>query len=553
LATFCTFLAASGGCVTDEPLNDTAFRLSPYVGFNWQVAQWWIVGLEGDWGFANKTTTLNGMFYPVRGMITGVAADTFAVRTTWDASARGRIGFLADPSVLIYATGGAAWLHVESTSNCSNALGPCSPGLFTPAVITDSTTKLGWTIGGGIEAMLWANWIVRGEYRYADFGTISNTDTRSNPPSAPLAASYDLRLRAHTATLGVAYKFGEGGPIAAAGMPVKAPAYKAPPAVVASWSGLYAGLGVGARSTTTDATVTAWRAAGIDFLAATCATFAAAGGCVTGEPLNDTAFRFSPYLGINWQIAPQLVVGLEGDWGFARKTTTLNGMFYPVSNAIFAVPADTFAVKTTWDASARGRVGYLANRSLLVYATGGAAWLHVESTSACSAPFSCAPSQLGPAVITDASTKTGWTIGGGIEAMLWRNWLARAEYRYADFGTISNTDARATPAGATSVVSYDLRVRIIPPRSALPTSSIGAAPWSPSTDRASRGDRAGCNSTRASSGIRGSTPPPARRRTGAPLRARLPPQSAAAGSAAARCRRASPPRSGSARARPCAA
>lgn len=30
---------------------------------------------------------------------------------------------------------------------------------------------------------------------------------------------------------------------------------------------------------------------------------------------------------------------------------------------------------------------------------------------------------------------TGWTGGGGIETLLWDNWLARLEYRYADYGT----------------------------------------------------------------------------------------------------------------------
>jgi hypothetical protein len=31
--------------------------------------------------------------------------------------------------------------------------------------------------------------------------------------------------------------------------------------------------------------------------------------------------------------------------------------------------------------------------------------------------------------------KPGWTVGGGIEAMLWGNWLGRVEYRFADYGS----------------------------------------------------------------------------------------------------------------------
>jgi outer membrane immunogenic protein len=462
LAQNCAFLAPFGGCVSGEPMNDTGFRINPYAGFNWQVAPQWVVGIEADGGFGNKTTTLTGMRYPGSRLISTVAEDTFSVKTTWDASARGRVGFLPDPSVLVYATGGIAWLHVESTSNCRPTV--CSgPGVFGPAAITDARTKTGWTVGGGLEAMLWANWIARAEYRYADFGTISHTDTRTEPGFVELA-SYDVRVRTHTATFGLAYKFDWNTPAAIA--PVKAPIYKAPPAVaLTSWSGVYAGLGVGTRSTRTEATVTDWTSTTGTSLSITCAFIAGfgAGSCLNREPLNDTAFRLSPYLGLNWQVAPQWVVGVEGDWGFADKTATLTGVTYPASGLISATAPEHFSVKTTWDASARGRIGFLTSPSVLVYATGGVAWLHVESTSTCNvfnSSVAVLPCLNGftPLTITNSHTKTGWTVGGGLEAMLWGNWIARGEYRYADFGTISNTDVRTVGADVFTV-NYDLRIR----------------------------------------------------------------------------------------------
>jgi outer membrane immunogenic protein len=462
LAQNCAFLAPFGGCVSGEPMNDTGFRINPYAGFNWQVAPQWVVGIEADGGFGNKTTTLTGMRYPGSRLISTVAEDTFSVKTTWDASARGRVGFLPDPSVLVYATGGIAWLHVESTSNCRPTV--CSgPGVFGPAAITDARTKTGWTVGGGLEAMLWANWIARAEYRYADFGTISHTDTRAEPGFVELA-SYDVRVRTHTATFGLAYKFDWNTPAAIA--PVKAPIYKAPPAVaLTSWSGVYAGLGVGTRSTRTEATVTDWTSTTGTSLSITCAFIAGfgAGSCLNREPLNDTAFRLSPYLGLNWQVAPQWVVGVEGDWGFADKTATLTGVTYPASGLISATAPEHFSVKTTWDASARGRIGFLTSPSVLVYATGGVAWLHVESTSTCNvfnSSVAVLPCLNGftPLTITNSHTKTGWTVGGGLEAMLWGNWIARGEYRYADFGTISNTDVRTVGADVFTV-NYDLRIR----------------------------------------------------------------------------------------------
>jgi outer membrane immunogenic protein len=64
--------------------------------------------------------------------------------------------------------------------------------------------------------MVASHWIVRGEYRYADFGTVTNTDTRFCPagvctgagPSVTQVASYDLDPKTHTVTFGLAYKFG---------------------------------------------------------------------------------------------------------------------------------------------------------------------------------------------------------------------------------------------------------------------------------------------------------------------------------------------------------
>jgi outer membrane immunogenic protein len=478
LAGDCAEAAPAGGCVTGAPLNDTAFRVSPYIGVNWQFAPQWLVGLEADWGFADKTTTLGGFIYPATNLITDRPDNSFSVRTTWEASLRARVGFLVDPSVLFYATGGIAWLHLESTSNCSAnpIIGLCGPsffGSFSPPVISHSATRTGWTVGGGIEAMLWANWIVRGDYRYADFGTWRNSDSRFCPVGpacdvdTTMTVTYDVRVRTHTWTFGLAYKFGPAGAVAPAGMPVKAPVYKAPAPAVASWSGVYVGLGLGTRSTRTDVTVTDAAGGGFTSLAAFCALVAASGGCLTSEPFNDTAWRINPYVGFNWHFAPQVVVGVEADWGFADKTTTLGGFYYPLTGPVTAVTgnaADSFSVKTTWDASLRARLGFLAYPSVLVYATGGAAWLHVESTSTCNAivPFgNCQPTLFNPPVITHAHNRLGWTAGGGIEAMLWSSWIARAEYRYADFGSISNTDTRLAPLllSGTETVSYDVRVR----------------------------------------------------------------------------------------------
>jgi outer membrane immunogenic protein len=90
-------------------------------------------------------------------------------------------------------------------------------------VITQSTVKPGYTIGGGGEIKLWSNWIARAEYRYSDFGRVSFNETRSCAGSASITApnfgsltincfqtdvvTNTLRLQSHIAMFGVAYKF----------------------------------------------------------------------------------------------------------------------------------------------------------------------------------------------------------------------------------------------------------------------------------------------------------------------------------------------------------
>jgi len=226
-----------GPTFTPQPLGSPtlsqsawSFRVGPYVGFNWQLGSQWLVGIEGDWAWADRKSIFAGNAFPIGANVTGAFApipgspDSFTVRTQWDAAIRARVGLLAAPNLLLYLAGGPAWMNVQTTSACV-AGGPnrtcfaiASPQLtglnFTQQIFTHNSTKLGWTLGGGAEAMFAPGWIVRAEYRYSDYGTISNTDRRSFLPS-PAAifgtdgfdVAYDVHVRTNLATLGIAHKF----------------------------------------------------------------------------------------------------------------------------------------------------------------------------------------------------------------------------------------------------------------------------------------------------------------------------------------------------------
>ena len=410
--------------VVTQPFDGTGFRANPYAGFNWQVAPSWVVGVEGDVGLGDQTTVLRGFrSSPLFGSST-FNIDGLAVKTTWDASLRGRVGYLVTPATLVYATGGLAWQHYDVTSTCVSIV--CNGA--TPAVVSNSTTRTGWTLGGGLETALWGNWLLRADYRYADFGTAPFTITRSSAGPRLTVDHFDAKLATHIASVGLAYKFGD--PVIGARMGPRS----AQAALPSSWTGAYVGLGLGARATRTDMTEVSESVAGDP----TDLTRRA-----NTRPFDNIAFRASPYVGYLWQFAPQWTAGVEGDFGFADRTTTRAG-FTTVLLADSQAPGESLSVRSRWDASLRARLGALVSPQTMLYATGGVAWQNAEMNSTCVSSTCTGFFGLSPGVISTSTTKTGWTVGGGLETVLGGNWLARAEYRYADYGKASFTVARSS-------------------------------------------------------------------------------------------------------------
>jgi outer membrane immunogenic protein len=199
-----------GGAATpsavDNPANldRTSFRFGGYAGYNWMFAPAWLAGLEADFGWAGGTATHAS--FPgssVFGAGTGIGHDFVNAKLGWDASVRGRLGYLVAPNWLVYGTGGVAWQQIKTSATCDGTANSYCGGA--PVGFSDSSTvtKAGWTAGAGVETMLWGNWIGRAQYRYADFGNVSNI----LPPAPATGFHASVRVRTNTAVLGLAYKF----------------------------------------------------------------------------------------------------------------------------------------------------------------------------------------------------------------------------------------------------------------------------------------------------------------------------------------------------------
>ena len=127
-----------------------------FAGFNWQDGPW-VYGTELDIGLSD----VHGD-NPAWPFGTDMKANIAA-----QGSLRGRIGYVCD-EYLFYATGGLALGDIETRYYDGAARDSYSE--WTP----------GWTVGAGIERTLVPQWTARVEYRYADFGRVTdwtkNTD-----------------------------------------------------------------------------------------------------------------------------------------------------------------------------------------------------------------------------------------------------------------------------------------------------------------------------------------------------------------------------------------
>lgn len=162
--------------VTDT-FNHGGFLGGAQIGANAQF-NWLVVGLEGDFSWTSM----------IKGTGTDSALATITTSPQWTSTVTGRVGAAFD-RLLIYGKGGVAFADDKST--------------YTPVggpTFTDTTTRIGWTAGAGLEYALTQNWAVRAEYDYLGFGPKQLTFT----PGVTTNAS----LNVQEVKAGIDYKFG---------------------------------------------------------------------------------------------------------------------------------------------------------------------------------------------------------------------------------------------------------------------------------------------------------------------------------------------------------
>lgn len=201
------------------------------VGANWQTGKW-VYGVEADWSATSQKGTstaqpLAGIFppFPLFFFAPG-SVQGWTKSIDWLSTIRAR-GGIADGPNLWFVTGGLAIAQIKTTLFSS----PGNPGVagtgnfaqfgLPGGVVNDSQTKVGWTLGGGVETAVsrllgWGpGWTAKIEYLYADLGTIHiNTSQVALPTAAaagPLVTggtTFSSSTHEHILRFGLNYRLG---------------------------------------------------------------------------------------------------------------------------------------------------------------------------------------------------------------------------------------------------------------------------------------------------------------------------------------------------------
>jgi outer membrane immunogenic protein len=154
-------------------VDATGWLLGGTVGANWQNGSF-VTGVEADLAWAN----VDGSGGSAAACVTPCTTEL-----NWLGTGRVRAGIAAD-AYLFYVTGGVAFGGVEG--------GQAGFG-------SGGKTRVGWTVGAGVETVVARNWTAKLEYLYADLGDKS---TYTTP-----AGTFNVDYTSHIVRVGLNYKF----------------------------------------------------------------------------------------------------------------------------------------------------------------------------------------------------------------------------------------------------------------------------------------------------------------------------------------------------------
>lgn len=176
-------VTTAGGAVSEAATREQAADMDGlstlagvHAGYNWQVSDRWVVGLEAGW----STTWLHDeqkTLSPDPVLAEKGYREAFnSAHVDWTAQVRARLGYAVNDRLMVYGAGGPAlareWRWRDQyVSNGADAQAPL--GMETGISFTEKVThtRKGFTAGFGAEYALSDRWSLSADYSYSRFKT----------------------------------------------------------------------------------------------------------------------------------------------------------------------------------------------------------------------------------------------------------------------------------------------------------------------------------------------------------------------------------------------
>ncbi|MGE0006574.1 MAG: outer membrane protein [Parvibaculaceae bacterium] len=140
------------------------------AGFNWQVGDSFVIGIQGDIGLSDMKSKLDASA-DIDGGGLEIEGDIDAkAEMDWFANASLRLGWLPSPETMLYVIGGYSYAHFKASASGEGFI---DVGDTEIEFVFDEKAKQsfdGFHVGTGIESMLADNLTLRVEYRYTQYG-----------------------------------------------------------------------------------------------------------------------------------------------------------------------------------------------------------------------------------------------------------------------------------------------------------------------------------------------------------------------------------------------
>jgi outer membrane immunogenic protein len=201
-------IAAEAG---SPSLNPGGITGGIQFGYNWQPSNW-VFGLETDFGAFSLNQSMNTS--------AGLPANTAAldcnfgdpcvgnfstsVKADWLFTLRPRVGYDWQ-GTLVYVTGGLAVSKISVAQSYSDNNPSAAP--LAAVSYSNSQTKAGWVVGGGLEHSLGDLWSLKAEYLYVHFDGISAGGRLTDSLGGYADFSDSVRFSSNIVRVGVNCRF----------------------------------------------------------------------------------------------------------------------------------------------------------------------------------------------------------------------------------------------------------------------------------------------------------------------------------------------------------